>query len=59
MLKTVKKRRKFKKVTGRTDPQCIITDKKSIAIFSCSKTLLDYSLSFLKTLTIVKQLREM
>ena len=44
---------------GGGDAQCIITDKKSIGIFSCCKTLIDYSHSFLKTLTIVKQLREM
>ena len=38
--------------------QCIITRKKSIVIFSSSKTLLDYSRSFFKTLAIVKPLRE-
>ena len=43
---------------GRTDAQCIITDQKSIVIFSCSKTLLDYSRSFFKTSAIVKPLRE-
>ena len=43
---------------GRSVAQCIITDQKSIVIFSCSKTLLDYSRSFFKTLAIVKQLRE-
>ena len=31
---------------GRTDAQCTITDKKSIVIFSCSMTLLDYWRSF-------------
>ena len=46
------------RVCGWAGTQCIITDKKSIAIFTCSKTLLDYSRTFLKTLTIVKQLRD-
>ena len=38
--------------------QCTITDKKSIVIFSCSMTLLDYWRSFLKKLTIVNHLWE-
>ena len=43
---------------GPITAQCTITDKKSIVIFSCSMTLLDYWRSFFLKLTIVNHLWE-